>query len=199
MLFKRNGENKGESLEQKRERIKQESIIDALSDDRVVDEESFQRAVRARERRAMEDEQGISGPLQDRKPAETLNNAAPTPCEPASTGAASKDESPTTSTPPSLPQTPTALPSWSSASALEQAQFGPRRWAQDEDTKEYPITTERAEAIARWIKEAPLSMLGPGKKKRPARKKKPASNGVHAVTAAVSDLTLQHDQEDGPD
>ncbi|TKA61954.1 hypothetical protein B0A55_11246 [Friedmanniomyces simplex] len=55
-----------ETAEQKRERIKQESIIDALSDDRVVDEESFQQAVRARERRAMEDEEGISGPLRDK-------------------------------------------------------------------------------------------------------------------------------------
>ena len=31
---------------------------------------------------------------------------------------------------------------------------GPKRWAQS-DGKQYPITTERAEAIARWIREAP--------------------------------------------
>ncbi|MCJ1439377.1 hypothetical protein MMC27_008769 [Xylographa pallens] len=31
---------------------------------------------------------------------------------------------------------------------------GPRRWAQS-DGKEYPISTERAEAIARWVREAP--------------------------------------------
>ena len=37
----------------------------------------------------------------------------------------------------------------------------PKRWAQ-EDGKEYPICTERAEAIAQWIKEAPMS-TGEGK------------------------------------
>ena len=31
---------------------------------------------------------------------------------------------------------------------------GPKRWAQG-DGKEYPISTERAEAIARWVREAP--------------------------------------------
>ncbi|MCJ1288278.1 hypothetical protein MMC26_007633 [Xylographa opegraphella] len=31
---------------------------------------------------------------------------------------------------------------------------GPQRWAQS-DGKEYPVSTERAEAIARWVREAP--------------------------------------------
>jgi hypothetical protein len=160
-------ERKDETPEQKRERIKQESIIDALSDDRVVDEESFQKAVRARERRAMEDEQGISGPLKDK------DNST------SSTGNSSEGE----------------------ASSLPQ----PKRWAQDENGREYPISTDRAEAIARWIKEAPLSMGGGKKKKRRPAGKRPATasatNGVHAATEGVEQMGFGDDQgdEEGPD
>ncbi|RMX78353.1 hypothetical protein D0869_09155 [Hortaea werneckii] len=157
-------ERKEETPEQKRERIKQESIIDALSDDRVVDEDSFQKAVRARERRAIEDEQGLSGPLKDKDHLET---SSPSPSTP------SGEE---------MPQ--------------------PKRWAQDENGKEYPISTDRAESIARWIKEAPLSMGGK-KKKRPAAKKKPSSstNGVHAATEGAAAMNIADDQaeEEGLD
>lgn len=153
-----------ETPEQKRERIKQESIIDALSDDRVVDEDSFHKAVRAREQRAMEDEEGISGPLKDKDRA-------------------------------SWPAT------GSSDSDAGSAAPGPKRWAQDENGREYPISTARAEAIARWIKDAPLS-LG-GKKKRPARKKKPpmvTMNGVHGLTDDLGRMHVDDELgEDGPD
>lgn len=153
-------EKKEETPEQKRERIKQESIIDALSDDRVVDEDSFQKAVRARERRALEDEQGISGPLKDKEAAGS-----------SSTSSTDGDAS--------LPP--------------------PKRWAQDENGKEYPISTDRAAAIARWIKEAPLSMGG--KKKRATKKKRPAgTNGVHAATEGIAELNVdEQGDEEGPD
>jgi hypothetical protein len=131
---------KEETPDQKRERIKQESIIDALSDDRVIDEDSFQRAVRARERRAIEDEEGLSGPLKDKAPTK--------PAEPSGTSNGK----------------------------------GAKRREQDESEKEYPISTDRAEAIARWIREAPLSMGGT-KKKRPTRKRKPAE-GVGSAAPA---------------
>jgi hypothetical protein len=64
-----------------------------------------------------------------------------------------------------------------------------KRWAQD-DGKEYPISTERAEAICRWIKEAPLS-LGV-KKKRPAKKKAPATNGTSAATDGIKAMHLDN-------
>ena len=158
-LAKKGREKNEETAEQKRERIKQESIIDALSDDRVVDEESFQKAVRARERRALEDEQGISGPLKD-KDKDGVGSE--------SSGNGDGDGSGESASP-------------------------PKRWAQDENGQEYPISTDRAEAIARWVREAPLSMGG-GKKKRPTRKKKPASG----VVDGVGELNVD-DQEDGPD
>jgi len=133
-----------ETPDEKRERIKQESIIDALSDDRVVDEESFQRAVRARERRAIEDEEGLSGPLKDKEPS-TPDSAA--------------------------------------------NGNGAKHGAQDDGEKDYLISTERAEAIARWIREAPLTMGG--KKKRPARKKRPVdANGVNGAAEGMAGLSV---------
>ncbi|KAK0252367.1 hypothetical protein LTR91_024762 [Friedmanniomyces endolithicus] len=199
-----------ETAEQKRERIKQESIIDALSDDRVVDEESFQRAVRARERRAMEDEEGISGPLMDKRvPAlaappptssslssvPTTTSTTPTPPPEHSTAVPAPDDASTPTPLPSAttpnPNPPTSTPSTSATTApcpspqrqpppqpqpqLPQPpqQQQPKRWAPDDSGREYPISTDRAEAIARWIREAPLSMgagSGTGRKRRPARK-----------------------------
>jgi hypothetical protein len=148
-------EGREETPDQKRERIKQESIIDALSDDRVVDEESFQRAVRARERRAMEDEEGLSGPLKDKE----------LPALESTAGNANRDGS------------------------------GSKGGSQDEAEKDYIISTERAEAIARWIREAPLSVGG--KKKRPTKKKTPVktgrstpANGVNGAAEALSGLSV---------
>lgn len=107
-------EKKEETEEQARERRKQEAIMEALADERVHDEASFQAAVAARERRAEEQR---------------------------------REE-------------------------LGQAGSGPKRWAQ-EDGKEYPISTERAEAIARWVRDAPLgSADGSGKAKKGGKKVK---------------------------
>ncbi|KAI0906099.1 hypothetical protein F4824DRAFT_505092 [Ustulina deusta] len=48
----------------------------------------------------------------------------------------------------------------------------PKRWAVD-DGREYPILTERAEAVARWIREAPaVSGIGNGKRKKKSGAKK---------------------------
>ncbi|KAK4960832.1 hypothetical protein LTR66_012852 [Elasticomyces elasticus] len=125
-----------ETPEQKKDRVKQEAILEALADERVVDEDSFQRAVRAREKRAMEDEEGVSGPLGVASPhsGDTETNKINGDHENGSGNA------------------------------------GPKRWTQ-EDLKEYPISTDRAEAISRWIKEAPLTMGG-GKKKKGAKRSK---------------------------
>ena len=46
---------------------------------------------------------------------------------------------------------------------------GPQRWAQA-DGKEYPISTERAEAISKWVREAPRSADFSGKPKRAGKK-----------------------------
>ncbi|KAI1077122.1 hypothetical protein F5B20DRAFT_553276 [Whalleya microplaca] len=59
---------------------------------------------------------------------------------------------------------------------LPSPNAGPKRWAVD-DGREYPILTERAEAIAKWIREAPTgSGTGSSKrKKKPGAKKKSAA------------------------
>ena len=144
-------ERVSETEAQKRERIKQQAILDALGDERVVDEESFQRAVQARERRALQDEESVevvSDPV-SLSSAPGLSNV-------------SKTDSPTVHANGSGRQ--------HQHQNQQQQQPQPQRWAQDDASKEYPISTERADAIARWIREAPLSVAG-AKKKRPARKK----------------------------
>lgn len=103
-----------ESEEQRKERMRQQAIIEALEDERVNDEASFKAAILARQRRAEADL------------ASSSNGGIPSP------------------------------------------NAGPKRWAVD-DGREYPILTERAEAVARWIREAPTSS-GTGSSKR---KKKP--------------------------
>ena len=134
----KNGDvNKSERQEtesQKRERQKHEAILEALADERVVDEESFQRAVRARERRFREDEE-------------------------AEQRAKNGNGSPTDSSANGSPASPTPAP---------------KRWAQD-DGREYPISTERAEAISRWVRDAPPITEGTGKKRKPRPKGKKMS------------------------
>jgi hypothetical protein len=136
-----NGEKdeRKETEAQKRERQKHEAILEALADERVVDEESFQRAVRARERRFREDEEAETHARNGHSPhhqsSSPVNGNFPSTIAP---------KSPTSPSP------------------------APKRWAQD-DGREYPISTERAEAISRWVKEAPLTVEGTGSK--PRRKK----------------------------
>lgn len=114
-----------ETPAEKRERLKQQAIMEALEDDRVHDEASFHAAVAARQRRQEEEARKAEG----RDPL-------------------------------------------------------PKRWAQ-EDGKEYPISTERAAALVRWIREAPVGgeAGGPRKKKKPSIK----SSGKGKAAAAGVD------------
>ncbi|KAK6227534.1 hypothetical protein QIS74_01089 [Colletotrichum tabaci] len=141
----------GESEEQRKERIRQQAIMDALDDDRVIDEAGFRAAVTARQKRAEEDHAYLMS-LKN-------NNNNNTNGRPES-GAAG-------------PVSP----------AL-------RRWSVD-DGREYPILTERAAAIARWILEAPPVSLGTAKrKKRTGTKKHKDATGTETVAASLANLTL---------
>ncbi|KAG4032178.1 hypothetical protein MFRU_007g00910 [Monilinia fructicola] len=109
-----------ETAAEKKERLKQQAIMEALEDDRVHDEASFHAAVAARQRRQEEEARKAEG------------------------------------------------------------REMPKRWAQ-EDGKEYPISTDRAQAIVRWVREAPVGGDGTGlkKKKRGVRGKgKGRINGI---------------------
>lgn len=134
---------KEETEEQAKERRRQEAILEALADERVHDEASFQAAVAARERRAEEQR---------------------------------REE-------------------------LGQDGNTPKRWAQ-EDGKEYPISTERAEAIARWIREAPLTVAGAGRTKRGAKKgkgRKETGHDASDLNAGVDHLAVSNDVDESGD
>ncbi|OBR15003.1 Histidine kinase group protein [Colletotrichum higginsianum IMI 349063] len=143
----------GESEEQRKERIRQQAIMDALDDDRVIDEAGFRAAVTARQKRAEEDHAYLMS-LKNNNNNNNNTNGRP------ESGAAG-------------PVSP----------AL-------RRWSVD-DGREYPILTERAAAIARWILEAPPVSLGTAKrKKRTGTKKHKDATGTETVAASLANLSL---------
>ncbi|KAI8266399.1 hypothetical protein K4K58_009995 [Colletotrichum sp. SAR11_239] len=137
----------GENEEQRKERIRQQAIMDSLDDDRVVDEASLRAAITARQKRAQEDHdylQGIKNGFNGKQ--DTGLSGQPSP-------------------------------------AL-------RRWSVD-DGREYPILTERAAAIARWVLEAPTVSLGTAKrKKKSGPKKDKAPNGSEAATSGMANLAV---------
>jgi hypothetical protein len=110
-----------ETPAEKKERLKQQAIMEALEDDRVHDEASFHAAVAARQRRQEEEARKADGKEM------------------------------------------------------------PRRWAQ-EDGKEYPISTERAAAIVRWVREAPI-----GEASGPRKKKKTGAKGKGKTKSGIED------------
>jgi hypothetical protein len=126
-----------ENQEQKQDRLKHQVIMEALEDERVHDDASFQAAVAARQQRQEEDIRKAEG------------------------------------------------------------KEAPKRWAQG-NGKEYPIITERAEAIARWIREAPTGGSTSSGTKRSGKgksnKAKPNTNlqnSIEALRIAEKDaLTL---------
>ncbi|KAE9574331.1 hypothetical protein CGMCC3_g9629 [Colletotrichum fructicola] len=137
----------GENEEQRKERIRQQAIMDSLDDDRVVDEASLRAAITARQKRAQEDHdylQGITNGFNGKQDTGLAGQPSP---------------------------------------AL-------RRWSVD-DGREYPILTERAAAIARWVLEAPTVSLGTAKrKKKSGPKKDKARNGSEAATSGMANLAV---------
>jgi hypothetical protein len=126
-----------ETPAEKKERLKQQAIMEALEDDRVHDEASFHAAVAARQRRQEEEARKADGKEM------------------------------------------------------------PKRWAQ-EDGKEYPISTERAAAIVRWVREAPIGgeTGGPRKKKKSS---KAAVKGKGKEKSGVEDSISTLKVDDGDD
>lgn len=237
----------GESTDQKRDRIHKEAVMDALGDERVVDDETFHRSVRAREKRAWRDsieestKTQLNGmPNGEKAPPEQIENLEtdskagkaelppppndpptlssqapitngtnlPTKPPPAPAGqtnvsmtngstmnAPPPPAQPTTKPPPNLDvaKLDTTAPSPKVNDKSSPASAPPSRHipfrhnkpiAKDE---EYLIGTERAEAIARWIAEAPSSVdvgVVPGvgrRKKKGKGRKKPARDGTEGA------------------
>lgn len=168
-------EQNGVSSDQLRERIHKEAVIEALGDERVVDDDTFQRAVEARERRAWREmeadkqlEASVGGEEQQR--SSILDKTIDDVDAVVSNGDDAKTASPgpevdtsvtttttTTTTNSKVAEsenTPTTIkkPTYTSSTTPKPPKPSREPVAKDE---EYLIGTERASAIAAWLLEAP--------------------------------------------
>jgi hypothetical protein len=168
-----------ETEKQKQERRKHAAILEALADERVVDEESFQAAVRAREKRAIEDEEA----------EEAAAKGLPQPLS-------IKFEKPT-NTPSPEPEPPAAVAGTEqidATSKLPKAAKAKKAKAPDQEDKidkDYPISTERAEAISRWVREAPIAVEGASKGKKTTKRPKGKRSGLED---SVQELDIADDR-----
>ncbi|KAF2223168.1 hypothetical protein BDZ85DRAFT_122567 [Elsinoe ampelina] len=168
----RNGQSASKPTEtdkERKNRIRQQAIADAMGDERVVDEETFHQSVSAREKRAEEDEERDKRLFTPVTPGDKLlQNGA------AAVGKAEARE------------------------RLKDEKL--KRWAEDEALKEYPVTTERVEAISRWVREAPGVMPGaPTRKKKKAAGKRKKKEGVLEGMEGLSVQDGVGEVEEGPD
>lgn len=145
-----------------RERINQQALMRAIEDDRVGDEATLRAAISAHRKRAEDD---LRAERMDGGSSEANGVIVP-----VANGGGSKPASPA----PQDAGSDKAPSSSSSSGRAPSPGTAHRRWAMDEG-REYPILTERASAVARWLREAPP---GAGGSSHPKRKKKAA------VTAA---------------
>ncbi|KAB8339201.1 hypothetical protein FH972_022135 [Carpinus fangiana] len=155
-----------ETAKQKRDRIHKEAVMDALGDDRVVDDNTFQRAVEARERRAWRDE-GNDHDTDDHL------------CKEAGRLAIGTSSS-------SVPLTSPLSEEESGASGSSSVTSPSTPVARDE---EYLIGTERASLVARWVIEAPTTVTSSGGgSKKPRRKKPKRPQNAPSADADVEEL-----------
>lgn len=124
-----NSVTKKSDTHEKLDEIKRNAIREALADERVVDEDTFRQSVRAREARAIAAE--------DEEMRKEYNNISPTRSSAIGTDSSStaKDQ------PPFTDRANGTAPKPKQESSLKE--------------KDFSISTERAEMIARWIREAP--------------------------------------------
>ncbi|KAK0641667.1 hypothetical protein B0T16DRAFT_393914 [Cercophora newfieldiana] len=172
-----NGRGTVESEEHWRELIRHQAVIDALSDDRVGDEASFQRAVKARQLRAERDYRlDVAAHELDAQITRRQIEGSATA------------ESPKLITGPDSPVSEAPNGSESATTSKELATTAHRRWAADD--KDYPISSERATAIARWVMEAPpnAGSSGGGGEGARKRKKKPTRKAPGGSLQAAGEV-----------
>ncbi|KAL7946511.1 hypothetical protein V8C42DRAFT_320867 [Trichoderma barbatum] len=152
-----------EEEKRRRELIREQAILDALDDERVTDEASFRAAIEAHEKRAQRDDAIFSG--------KSSNGAAVTP-------KASPGTSISTNGPNSTNGTDKTKHSHLSKEDAADIDALSRRWSAD-DGKDYPLMTERASAIARWVQEAPV-VTGTAKRKKRTKKAGASAEGPNS-------------------
>ena len=163
----------GLSEKQRKERIHHQAVLDALSDDRVGDEVAFEKAIKARKIRAENDHQ-LDIAVAALETKAKMIAGTDTPATPESPNGA---------------ETGSKALTVASANGTNGAKSSPapRRWAADD--KDYPIATDRAMAVARWVIDAPPNAGSSGgtdgasrkRKKKPV--KKTAGSGTQGVSS----------------
>lgn len=178
-------------------RAREQAIMDALEDERVTDIQSFRAAVRSREKRAELNKDALQ-----QKPG---NGTAPTGDYPA--------PAPSPATPRALPGPAGAsgvvVPASPGPSRVDQHVLRPyhphgnnqqslepafHRWAAD-DSKDYPILTERAAAVALWIRDAPLVTGTTKRKKRTKKSGLANSKADDDIAEKLEIMSIQQDVE----
>ncbi|KEY66160.1 hypothetical protein S7711_05329 [Stachybotrys chartarum IBT 7711] len=165
-----NGQSSENALgaeDRRKNRARQQAIVDALNDDRVVDEASFRASVVAREKLGNET-----------AAADTAAKAAPDTATAAAPDASSQV----------VPNVPRVLGRANpNGDALALRRIAP------EDCGSFPIMTERAMAISEWVNLAPAV---PSVAKRKRRPKKAGDAKVAQTTEAMGKLELTRADED---
>ncbi|PNP51579.1 hypothetical protein THARTR1_07835 [Trichoderma harzianum] len=155
----------GEEEKRRRELIREQAILDALDDERVTNEASFRAAIEAHEKRAQRNDAGSSG--------RSSNGTTTTP-----------KPSPGTSISPNGPDAMNGTDKTKRVSVAEEDKEDATdtdllsRHSSADDGRDYPIMTDRAGAIARWVQEAPV-VTGTAKRKKRPRKTGAAAEGTH--------------------
>jgi hypothetical protein len=153
---------KGLNDEDREKIINHQALMRAIADERVVDEETLRLAISAHRKRFEDDLRAVR--TDDKGEANDVvvpvANDGSKPAPPDLLGLLLDTDSDKAPSPASSTERP---PSPGTAH---------RRWATDEG-RDYPILTERASAVARWLSEAPPGAGGSGHSKK---KKKPAVN-----------------------
>jgi len=168
-----------EKEKRRQERIHHQAVLDALGDDRVNDEASFRLAIRARQMRAERDYRldnavaALDAQLTSREPeSPSANGSASGKSNASALESAAADIAPVSGS----GATPKSGAGPSGSSALARTNSGSgnskgsgaakpgtanggaggnssRRWS--DDAKDYPILTDRAMAVSRWVLDAP--------------------------------------------
>lgn len=156
------------SAKDKLERIKQDAIRDALADERVVNEDTFRQSVRAREARAIaEEDESMRKEYHNISPSRTNGTDRKSAIDDTTSRATRAQRAKSN-------QDGTTISNGCSTKPGSSINNAANRF-QDPDT--FSIATERAEMIARWVLEAPAlgSTSEDGPRKKKGTKKTPGS------------------------
>ncbi|KAL7924274.1 hypothetical protein ACQKWADRAFT_287860 [Trichoderma austrokoningii] len=167
-----------EEEQRRKELIREQAIADTLDDERVTDEASFRAAVKAREKRAQQSEALFSdkpsnGAAAGIKPGPGLRMSSLNEIYTNEANGPSDAHDPN-----GAHGTNSTRNGYRALKEPDLETIPLQRYAA-EDGKEYTLTTERANAIARWVQEAPV-ITGVTKRKKRTKKTDGSTNGPGA-------------------